>query len=252
MRLAGRVALITGAGSGIGRACAHLFAREGASVSLVGRTLAKLSAVAQEIGADPSRVRCVAADLSVRGEARRAVEECAEHFGGLDIVINNAGIGRQRPMLDVDEALVDEVIAHNVKNPLWVAQFAAPHLIRRGGGVIVNISSSLSLKPVPGSGIYSMSKAALDMLTKALALELGAHRIRVNTVCPAMVDTPLHQTYLSPEDVEKRRHSMEQIYPLGRIGTPEEIAEAALFLSSDAASWITGSTLLMDGGRLVK
>ena len=147
MKLKGKVTLITGAGSGIGRATAILFAREGASVALVGRTTAKLQQAAREIGLDDSRVLCVTADLSRREEAGRAVSSTAEHFGGLDIVINNAGISRQRSLVDVDEVLFDELFAHNVKNPLWVAQFAIPWLTRRGGGAIVNISTSLAIKP---------------------------------------------------------------------------------------------------------
>jgi NAD(P)-dependent dehydrogenase (short-subunit alcohol dehydrogenase family) len=252
MKLAGKVALITGAGSGIGRACALLFAQEGAKLTLVGRTPAKLDAVAKSMGADPSRVKCVAADLSLREEARRAVQECAEHFGGLDILINSAGISRQRKLLEVDEAHLDELLAHNIKNPFWVAQLSVPWLLRRGGGTIINISSSLALKPSPGFGAYAITKAAINMLTLALAQEHSAEGIRVNTICPAVVDTPIHETYLSPEDAQKRKEEMARFYPLGRIGTAEEVAQAALYLASEDASWMTGATLLMDGGRLVR
>ena len=252
MKLAGKVALITGAGSGIGRATALLFAREGAKVALLGRTTTKLQEVAKAIGGDDSRVFCVGVDLSWREEARKAVDEAAEHFGGLDIVINNAGISRQRMLLEMDEPTWDELIAHNLKNPFWVAQFAVPWLRRRGGGVFITISSSLGLKPSPGFGAYAMTKAALQMLTLALAQEHARDGIRANTICPAVVDTPLHETYLTPEGAKQREEEMARFYPLGRIGTPEEVAHAALYLASDDASWITGSTLLMDGGRLVK
>jgi NAD(P)-dependent dehydrogenase (short-subunit alcohol dehydrogenase family) len=194
----------------------------------------------------------VAADLSHREEARKAIDMAGEHFGGLDIVINNAGISGYRMLLDVDEPQLDELLAHNVKNSFWVAQFSVPWLLRRGGGTIINISSSLGLKPSPGFGVYAMTKAALNMLTLALAQEHSSAGIRVNTICPAVVDTPLHETYLSPEDARKRREEMARFYPLGRVGTPEEVAQAALYLASDAASWITGCTLLMDGGRLVR
>lgn len=252
MKLAGKVALITGAGSGIGRATALLFAKEGAMVALVGRTAAKLQAVAAEIARESSGAHWVTADLSRREEARQAVEESAQHFGGLDIVINNAGISRQRRLLGVDEPLWDEMMAHNLKNPFWVAQFAVPWLRRRGGGAIINISSSLGLKPSPGFGVYAMTKAATNMLTLALAQEHSHEGIRVNTICPAVVDTPIHETYLTPEGAQQRKEEMARFYPLGRIGMPEEVAQAALYLASDAASWITGTTLLMDGGRLVK
>lgn len=249
MKLGGKVALITGAGSGIGRAAAILFAQEGARGALVGRTAAKLEETARLIGGDGWLI--VAADLSRRDEARRAVDEAAEHFGGLDIVINSAGISRQRQLLEVDERLFDELLAHNVKNPLWVAQAAVPWLRRRGGGVVVNISSSLSIKPAPGFGAYAMTKAAVDMLTLALALEHSRDGIRANTICPAVVNTPIHETYLSAEDAERRKQQSARIYALGRIGTPEEVAEAALYLASEAASWMTGTRLLLDGGRLL-
>jgi len=252
MKLSGKVALITGAGSGIGRATALLFAQEGAKVALVGRTLIKLEGVAKEIGGDRSNVFSTAADLSRREQARKAVDTAGEQLGGLDIVVNNAGISRYRKLVDVDEASLDELLAHNVKNPFWVAQFSVPWLIRRGGGVIINISSSLALKPSPGFGAYAMTKAATNMLTLILAQEHSAEGVRVNTICPAVVDTPIHETYLSPEGALKRKREMARFYPLGRVGTAEEVAQAALYLASDAASWITGSTLLMDGGRLVK
>ncbi len=252
LRLKDKVALITGGGSGIGRATAILFAHEGARLALVGRTAAKLRAVAKEIGGNESRIFCLAADLSLHKEARRAVDTCARHFGGLDVVVNNAGISRQRKLLEVDEDLFDELVAHNLKNPLWVAQFSVPWLVKRGGGAIINISSSLGLKPSPGFGAYAMTKAAVQMLTLALAQEHSAEGIRVNTICPAVVETPLHETYLSREEAKERKEEMARFYPLGRIGTPEEVAEAILYLASDAARWTTGSTLLMDGGRLVK
>ncbi len=250
MRLQGKVALITGAGSGIGRATAVLFAEEGAKVGLVGRTAQKLATTARTIGTENSF--CVSADLSQRKEARRAIDQCAEHFGGLDIVVNNAGVSRMRDLLEIDEAHWDELIAHNLKNPFWVAQLAVPWLLRRGGGAIVNISSSLGIKPSPGFGAYAMTKAALQMMTLAFAQEFSAKKIRVNTISPAVVDTPIHETYLSPEDVARRTDEMARFYPLGRLGTAAEVARAALYLASDDAAWITGTTLLMDGGRLVK
>ncbi|MFB3920932.1 MAG: SDR family NAD(P)-dependent oxidoreductase [Terriglobia bacterium] len=250
MKLQGKIALITGAGSGIGRSTAILFAHEGATVALVGRTASKLEETVRMISG--GKALSIVADLSSRDEARRAVDQSAENLGGLDIVVNNAGISRQRALLEADEPLWDELIAHNIKNPFWVAQAAVPWLARRGGGVIINISSSLALKPSPGFGAYAMTKAALQSLTLSLAQEHAADRIRANSICPAVVDTPIHETYLTPEGAEKRKEEMARYYPLGRVGTPEEVARAALYLASDEASWITGSTLLMDGGRLVK
>ena len=250
MRLQGKVALITGAGSGIGRAAAILFAQEGAKVALVGRTASKLEETARLISG--GGVYCVARDLSRREEAQKAVDECARHFYGLDIVVNNAGISRQRSLLETDEPLWQELVAHNINNPFWVAQAAVPWLARRGGGAIINISSSLGLKPSPGFGAYAMTKAALQMLTLSLAQEHAKERIRANTICPAVVETPMHETYLTPEGAQRRKQEMARFYPLGRIGTAEEVAQAALYLASEEGSWITGTTLLMDGGRLVK
>jgi NAD(P)-dependent dehydrogenase (short-subunit alcohol dehydrogenase family) len=229
-----------------------LFAQEGARIAMVGRTPAKLEAVAREVGGTGRAPFWMAADLSRREQARRAVDACAEHFGGMDVVINSAGVSRYKKLLEIDEPLLDELLDHNVKNPFWVVQFSVPWLIRRGGGTIINISSSLGIKPSPGFGAYAMTKAAMNMLTLSLAQEHSAQGIRVNTICPAVVDTPLHETYLSAEDARKRKEEMARFYPLGRVGTAEEVAQAALYLASDAASWITGTTLLMDGGRLVK
>ena len=249
MKLEGKVALITGAGSGIGRATAVLFAQEGAQVALVGRTAAKLAATAQML---PKGVGfCVAADLSRRDEAHQAVDQCAGHFGGLDIVVNSAGISRMRTLLDTDEALWDELVAHNIKNPFWVAQAAVPWLARRGGGSIINISTSLAFKPSPNFGVYAMTKAALEMMTLCFAQEHGAQRIRVNTISPAVVDTPIHETYLDPQGAARRKEEMARFYPLGRVGTAEEVARAALYFASEDAGWVTGATLLMDGGRLI-
>jgi len=248
MKLLNKVALITGAGSGIGRATAILFAEEGAKVAMIGRTASKLDETSKAIHG----AFCFRADLSRRAEAQKAVDQCARHFGGLDIVINNAGISRQRSLLETDEALWDELVAHNIQNPFWLAQAVVPWLARRGGGVIINISSSLGLKPSPGFGAYAMTKAALQMLTLSLAQEHAKDRVRANTICPAVVDTPIHETYLTPEDAERRKEEMARFYPLGRIGTPQEVAQAALYLASEEASWMTGATLLMDGGRLVK
>lgn len=250
MKLNGKVALITGAGSGIGRAAAILFAQEGAKVALVGRTASKLEETAKLIAGDD--VYCVARDLSRREAAQKAVDKCAGHFGGLDIVINNAGISRQRNLLETDEPLWDELIAHNIKNPFWLVQAAVPWLARRGGGVIINISSSLGLKPSLGFGAYAMTKAALQMLTLSIAQEHAKDHIRANTICPAVVDTPIHETYLTPDGAQQRKEEMARFYPLGRIGTAEEVARAALYLASEEASWMTGTMLLMDGGRLVK
>jgi NAD(P)-dependent dehydrogenase (short-subunit alcohol dehydrogenase family) len=250
MKLDGKIGLVTGAGSGIGRATAVLFAQEGAKVALVGRTASKLEETASLMGNENGY--CFVADLSEREQARRAIDQCAGYFGGLDIVVNNAGISRMRYLGDIDEAHWDELIAHNVKNPFWVAQSAVPWLTRRGGGVIINISSSLGIKPSPGFGAYAMTKATLQMMTLAFAQEFSAHQIRVNSICPAVVETPLHETYLSHEDAAKRKEEMARFYPLGRIATAVEVARAVLYLASDDASWITGSTLLMDGGRLVK
>lgn len=250
MRLNNKVTLITGAGSGIGRASAIRFEREGAKVALVGRTASKLEETAEAI--PKGKAFCFPADLSRREEAQTAVDECARHFGGLDIVVNNAGISRQRTLLETDEPLWDELVAHNIKNPFWLVQAVVPWLARRGGGVIINISSSLGIKPSPGFGAYAMTKAALQVLTVSIAQEHAKDGIRANTICPAVVDTPIHETYLTPDGAKRRKEEMARFYPLGRIGTPQEIAEAALYLASDEASWLTGTTLLMDGGRLVK
>jgi len=244
-RLDGKVAIITGAGTGIGEATARTFAREGAKVVLVGRRELPLQANADAIQAAGGEVLVIAADVSRATHADAIVRGAIERFGQIDCLFNNAGIqGRGGPIIGMEEASFDELIAINLKGPWLMARAALRVMIPAGrGGVIVNTSSFLSTAATVGSSGYSASKAGLDAMIRALALEAGPHGIRVNNVNPGVIDTPM-----------LRAHGDAIIPPLaaraalGRVGTPEDVADVAVWLCTDEARFITGQSILVDGG----
>jgi NAD(P)-dependent dehydrogenase (short-subunit alcohol dehydrogenase family) len=244
-RLAGRVSIITGAGSGIGEAAAMAFAREAARVVLVGRREAPLRNTADAIQAAGGEALVVAADVSDAKEVNAVVERAVGAFGRLDHVFNNAGImGSFEPIIDMAEESFDEVIAINLKGP-WLMTRAALRVMIPAGrpGAIVNTSSFLSTAATVGTSGYSASKAGLDAMVRAVALEAGPHGIRINNISPGVIDTPM-----------LRAHGEETVPPLAaraalqRIGTPEDIADAAVWLCTDEARFITGQSILVDGG----
>ena len=243
MRVDGLTALVTGGGTGIGAAVARRLAAEGASVVITGRRLEPLDEVARETGAVP-----VQADVANADDVERALDVAAERFGGLDIVVNNAAVAGMpwRETLEV-----------NLTGPYLVAERAIPRLLERGGGAIVNVASVAGIVASSGNPAYSTSKAGLIMLTRSLAVTYGPRGIRVNAVCPAWVRTRMAD--VSMDDLgEKRGISREDAYalvsahyPLRRVGEPDEIAAACVFLASPAASFITGAVLVADGGATV-
>jgi NAD(P)-dependent dehydrogenase (short-subunit alcohol dehydrogenase family) len=250
--LEGKRALITGAASGIGRAAARLFTREGAVVVLADRDMANGQAVAREIQQQGGQALFVACDVTRSDDCARAVEQTVAAFGGLDVVLNCAGIIVRRSVIDLDEADWDRVMDVNVKSVYLVAKFAIPAMQAAGrGGSIINISSGWGLVGGPNAAAYCASKGAVVLLTKAMAIDFGPHNIRVNCLCPGDTDTPmLREEARQLGEAESKFMAGAANRPLGRVGTPEEIAQAALFLASDASSYVTGTALVVDGGGL--
>jgi 3-oxoacyl-[acyl-carrier protein] reductase len=246
MRLAGRVAVVTGAASGFGRGIAERFAREGAAVLLVDVDPGGEAAAAAIPGARFHR-----ADVSDPDQVAAAVAEAVRAFGSLDVMVNNAGIPqRATPLAATDVATLDRLYAVNVRGVFLGCRAAIPHLRARGGGAILNTASTAAIRPRPGLAAYNATKAAVVSLTRTLALELAPDRIRVNCVCPVAGDTPMLPGFFAPgRDPEEARAAFLATIPLGRFSTPADVAAAALYLCSDEASLVTGVALEVDGGR---
>jgi NAD(P)-dependent dehydrogenase (short-subunit alcohol dehydrogenase family) len=249
--LAGRVALVTGAGSGIGRAIALRFARAGASMSVVDVVADAARRVAGDIRGAGGRAVVVPADVSAAADCRRVIEQTAGQFGRLDILVNNAGIIRRATVLETSEEDWHQVMAVNVTAVFRLSRLAIPHMIAAGGGVILNVASGWGLVGGPRAAAYCASKGAVVQLTRAMAIDHGPERIRVACLCPGDTDTPMllrEAEQIGEPAADFLRDAAAR--PLGRVGRPEDIAEAALYLASDAASFVTGTTLVVDGGGL--
>ncbi|HEX8720000.1 MAG TPA: SDR family oxidoreductase [Pyrinomonadaceae bacterium] len=247
--LEGRAALVTGATSGIGHAAALGFAREGARVALVGRDVAGLKEAAARVSAAGGEAVEIQADVTVEADARRAVETAAEALGGLDILVNAAGIISNGTVETTPLSEWDAMMNVNLRSVFHLMQLAAPHLERRPGSV-VNVSSVTGLRAFPGVLAYCVSKAGVDQLTRCAALELAPKGVRVNAVNPGVVVTEIHRRGgMNREKYAAFLEHSKTTHPLGRVGTAEEVAELILFLASDRAAWITGATYSIDGGR---
>ncbi len=249
MKLEGKVAIVTGAASGFGRAIAERFALEGARVVLADINGAGVRELAAQLG---DHVAAVACDVSQKVDVDAMVRAATEAFGGLDIVVNNAGTThKNRPLLEVGEAEFDRIYAVNVKSIYLSTLAAVPQMEKRGAGTIINIASTAGVRPRPGLTWYNGSKGAVITLTKSLAVELAPKNIRVNAINPVMGETGLLTQFMGMPDTSENRAKFVATIPLGRLSRPHDIANAALFLAEPASSFITGVALEVDGGRCV-
>jgi NAD(P)-dependent dehydrogenase (short-subunit alcohol dehydrogenase family) len=248
VRLAGKVALVTGGAVGIGRSIAEAFLREGARVALSDVQVEAGERARQELQAF-GEVLFVPGDVSRSEDARRMVERTVEVFGRLDVLVNNAGVTLRGTVVDTEEPDWDRVMAVNLKGVYLCSKYAIPHMIRGGGGSIINIGSIASLIGLLENAAYNASKGGVLTLTRNMALDYARYNIRVNAICPAMIMTPMLEAFIRLQpDPEAYVRSVEQAIPLGRIGRPEDVAPAAVFLASDESRFITGSALMVDGG----
>jgi 3-oxoacyl-[acyl-carrier protein] reductase len=247
MRLKDRTAIVTGAGSGMGEAIAHTYAREGARVAVLDINEQAANKVAGAIGKAAIAVGC---DVTDKSDIARAVGTTDSAFGPADILVNNAGISHvNKPVVEIEEAEFDRVFDVNVKGVFLFTQAVLPAMRRKGGGVIVNIGSTAGVRPRPGLAAYSATKGAVHNLTRTLAVELAPEKIRVCAIAPVATDTPLLPTFLGP--APGMREKFIATVPLGRLATAQDIADAALFLASEDAKFLTGNIMEVDGGRCI-
>ena len=249
----GRVAVITGGGGGIGKATAARLLDEGASVVLSSRRQEVLDAARAELDPAGERVALSAGDVSSAAAAERLVDVALERFGSVDVVVNSTGIFRPVPFLEQTEEHMEEALDSILRPTFYTSQAAARAMVERGeGGAIVNVGSMWAIDAITATptSAYSAAQAGRHSLTKNLALELAPHAIRVNTVALAFVETPSYERFMTPDDARDLLDSVNAFHPLGRHGQPADVVEAILFYASERASWITGTTMPVDGGVL--
>lgn len=248
MRLSNKTALVTGAAQGFGLGIAEAFLREGASVALLDIAEKPLQGAVESLGGKAMGLGC---DVTNADQVNRAVQKVIGAFGRLDIIVNNAGTShRNKPLEQVTEEEFDRVFAVNVKSIYLTTLAILPHFREIGGGAILNIGSAAGIRPRPGLTWYNASKGAVNLLSKSMAVELAPDRVRVNALAPVAGETPLLATFMG-EDTPEKRAAFTATIPWGRLSTPQDIANAAVFLCSDEADMITGSVLEVDGGRCV-
>jgi len=248
-QLAGKVAIVTGGAAGFGEGIVRLFVAEGAKVVIGDLAGERGAALAAELGAAARYVRC---DVASGTEVAALVQACVGAFGVPDIVVNNAGTTHpNQPMLEVDEASFDRVYAVNVKSIYHMAQAVVPLMRERRRGVILNVGSTAGIRPRPGLTWYNGSKGAVNVLSKSMAVELAPDGIRVNAICPVMGETGLLEKFMGLPDTPENRAKFVATIPLGRLSRPSDVANAALYLASDAAGFISGVEFPVDGARTV-
>ena len=249
MKLRGKTALVTGGGRGIGRAIALGLAQEGAQVAVLDILADNAAAVVREIEATGVKALALTADLTKRAQVDRAIADTLAQFGQIDILVNNAGWDRMEMFLDSEEETWDKIIAINFKGILYVCKAALPSMVARGQGKVISIASDAGRAGSTGEAVYAGTKGAIIAFSKTLAREMARHKITVNVVCPGLTETPLLQGIReqSPK-TEKVIEAVTRAIPLGRVGQPEDIAGAVVYLASPAADFVTGQTLSVSGG----
>lgn len=249
MRLKDKVAIVTGAGGGIGRASALRFAAEGASVLAADIDAAAAEQTAAAITNAGGRCRAMRVDVAAAEECARMAALAIDNFQRIDILYNNAAITSLYPVASIPDEELDRVLSINVKSIFYTCRAVLPSMVERKSGVILNNASITGIVGAPGMAAYATSKGAILTFTRTLALEQAEFGIRVNCICPASIDTPmLQKSFAATDDPERARANNIKRHPLGRLGTPEDVANLALFLASDEASFITGGTYVIDGG----
>lgn len=249
MRLAKKTALVTGAGSGIGRETALRFAAEGARVFAADLLGDRAQETARLIGEAGGTAIAAAVDVTAASEVERVIEQMLAELGGIDIVANNAGVTIVGAAHSIEESDWDRELTVNLKSVYIVSKAAWPHLVARGGGAIICTASIAGLWAIPDDAAYCASKAGVVMLTKCMALDGARDAIRVNCVCPGFIDTPMIQGYFADQpDPAAARRFATGLHPLGRLGRPLDIADGYVYLASDEAQWVTGTALVIDGG----
>jgi 2-dehydro-3-deoxy-D-gluconate 5-dehydrogenase len=243
--LSGKVAVITGGSKGLGRAIAAGLARAGADVVITSRTAADLEMVAVELRQHGHQALSLRSDMSDEGSIRIMVQEVVDHFGHIDILVNNAGIEGVGAIVEMDAEYWDHVLDVNLRGPMLCCKYVGPHMIGRRRGKVINVASVLASRVARYMGAYAASKAALVQLTRTLALEWIRHNIQVNALCPGYFLTPMNEEFFTTEAGRKLIANL----PIGRLGGTTEIEGAAVFLASEASSYITGTTLYVDGGH---
>jgi 3-oxoacyl-[acyl-carrier protein] reductase len=248
-QLQDKIAIVTGAASGFGAGIARLYIAEGAKVVLADINADAAQRLAAELGSNARAARC---DVTQGDQVQAAVDLCVDVFGVPDIVVNNAGTThRNQPLMEVDEKTFDRVFDVNVKSIFHMVKAVVPMMRQRGSGSIINVGSVAGIRPRPGLTWYNGSKGAVNLLSKSLAVELGPDGIRVNNICPVMGETALLEDFMGVPDTPQNRARFIATIPLGRLSTPADVAAVALFLASDAAAFLNGVELPVDGGRVV-
>jgi NAD(P)-dependent dehydrogenase (short-subunit alcohol dehydrogenase family) len=251
LSLEGRIAIVTGGASGIGRGIVRRLAEMGCAVVVLDKNQQAAAVTADSISKDGGKALALACDVTSREDCRRAIEQTIAAFGQIDILCNNAGIIVRKDIVALNEDEWDAVLDVTLKGVYLLSHEVLPHMIHRGRGAIINTGSGWSLKGGPKAAAYCAAKAGVLNLTKAMAIDYGKNNIRVNCVCPGDVETPMLSAECQQLGAERGEFLKEAANrPLGRVGTPEDVADAVLFLASDMARWITGSCLVVDGGGL--